>query len=357
MSDPNEMQQAIDKLKSLSQQPEQPEQTEEAVDDTPDESVEAVEETEQPEDVEPQPIEAAESETEESVEEQPEAGAETEAETYDLGADDLANLLGLKENQINVTDEGKIQFRAKVGDEFQDVNPEALVNAYQGDANLTNRSKALADAEKQVQAKLSELDQKNNEFTQQAAAILQKVKERYLSPLSSEELKELRQDDPAEYAARIQEQREREAEYNSIVQEAVGAVQTSQNTLTEETKAQYQSFLQQEAQKLRDAVPTWDKIESDVVSYAKDIGWSDEEIGMMADHRLLVLLHKARLYDKGKQTVEKKLKKPIPKISKPGRRQTQTDISLEKQGKLRKELHDSGSMDAAAALLRSQRTK
>jgi hypothetical protein len=343
---------AMQALKALRQPPEQPQEQAKEVSQEPVQEVES----EAPE-IEAEVTEFGETlETPEPKgEELPESGATTEAETFDLGADELASLLGIKEDLINVTDDGKVQFRAKVGDEFSDVPLEKLVNAYQGDANLTNRSKALSEKEKQVQSELARYHQQSTEFAQQAAAILETVKNEFLSPYSKEELNALRQDDPAEYAARKEEIRDRERRFNEIVNGAVKTAREAQQTVSEDTQRYYANYLQQEAQKVRDEVKDWEKVEKDVVSYAKKTGWQDQEIGMIADSRIQIMMYKAMMFDKGKESVKQKLSKPIPRITKPGKSPTKSQVSLEAQSKARLQLKKSGNLNDAVAVLKNRR--
>lgn len=339
---------AVEALKALKQPVQESEPTE-TTDQTP-EPVEQAEET---------PQEFGENlETEQpdvSRETLPDEGAESEAETYDLGADDLANLLGIEESRLFVNDEGKVSFRAKVGEESQDVNLENLINAYQGDANLTNRSKALAEMEKAKQAELQKYHQQSTEFAQQAAAILDAVKTEFLSPYSSEDLKTLREDDPAEYAARMEEIRQREARFQQVANEAVKLVEGSQNTVSEETQQQYATYLQGEREKTKTAVPEWDKVEQDVVNYASEIGFSNDEIGMIGDSRLQVLMFKAMMFDKGKTQAKKKLSKPIPKMTKGGKTPSKQELSLEQSQKLRNRLKETGDWKDAVELFKNRR--
>jgi len=297
---------------------------------------------------ETQEVEQVSEETAEEV------GAETEAETYDLGADDLASLLGIKEDQIQVNDEGKISFVSKTGDEISDVNLESLINAYQGDANLTNRSKKIAEQERQIQSKLAEYNQQTQDFASQAAKILEKAKE-FANPYSREDLKSLREDDPAEYAARMEEVRQREAQFNAIVNEAVNLTNSSQETITEDMKLQYNQYLEGERQKIRNAVPDWEKVEQDVVNYALESGYSNQEISLIADSRIQSLLYKAMMFDKGKESVKKKLTKKIPKITKPGKVPSKTQVSLDQVQKAKSRLKESGNVNDAVNLLKLRR--
>ena len=66
-----------------------------------------------------------------------------------------------------------------------------------------------------------------------------------------------------------------------------------------------------EQEKLKAALPEWADAEKgkvlreDVVAYAKSLGWSDDDLAQVYDHRLLVLLNNARLWHQHLQSTPK----------------------------------------------------
>lgn len=92
-------------------------------------------------------------------------------------------------------------------------------------------------------------------------------------------------------------------------------------------------------------------LRQDLVDYAKSIGFSDDDLAGVEDHRPLVLLHKARLWDesqKRRPKVEEKVDRAIeamkPSGAKPAPRQKVVDG-------LKNRLSTSGSVEDAAKLL------
>ena len=112
-----------------------------------------------------------------------------------------------------------------------------------------------------------------------------------------------------------------------------------------------------EAEKLVEAIPEWKDSKraaeerTKLVETARKIGFSDEELGTILDHRALVVLRKAALYDElmGKKTQIKPVPASGPKLAKPGSATTKPSKKSEAQV-AQERLAKTGSMrDAAAA--------
>lgn len=290
-------------------------------------------------------------EVEEPIESEQVSGTE-EAETIELEADQLAEILGLKTDQIIVDDDG-IRFRGTVNGEPIDANPSDMVNAYQMEAYLTNRSKEIAKIEQEHKERLSKMAEQSNQFAQQSATILENLKDRFVNPYSKEELKALREDDPAEYAARMQETKAREEEFNQLAQQSLNTYQGMQQTQSEEIQQQYQKYLSEENEKTLKVIPNWKSVEKDVFSYAVDSGFSEQELGQIADSRLLVAFYKAMLLDKGQKGAKQKKVKARPKVMKPGNRPSKGQVSIEAAEKAKARLMETGSVADAVAALRA----
>ena len=125
-------------------------------------------------------------------------------------------------------------------------------------------------------------------------------------------------------------------------------------------QAEHQQFLQQhlrqEAERLTAAIPEYaDEVKGELVKreirdYAKSIGFSDQELSQVYDHRAVVSLWKAAQYDKLMKSKPGAVKKvaEAPKTLKPG---TGTSQNMDDQSKkLRQQLKKSGKARDAAAL-------
>jgi hypothetical protein len=115
--------------------------------------------------------------------------------------------------------------------------------------------------------------------------------------------------------------------------------------------------LAEETQRLVEAIPEWKdnkravEERNKLVETAKKVGFSDEELGQILDHRALVVLRKAALYDDlmSKKSQIKPNPASGPKLAKPGSATTKPSKKSEAQ-LAQERLAKTGSMrDAAAA--------
>lgn len=304
-------------------------------------------------------LETNEQNSEEDVEHSStEVEADNGAESIELEADQFADLLKLDPERLNIDDEG-IKFRAKVDDKTVDVTLEQLLNAYQGDATLTNRAKEVAEIRKARETELLNLQQQTQQFAQQSANLLEGLKEQFLKPYEDINWKELKEDDPGQYAALKADQRATEETLSKIANQAIEQVNQVQHTQNEELQKQYREYLGEQEKMLMDSksplhIPNLEKSYSEIKAYMGNLGFSDQEQNQIADARLLSALYKAMMFDKGKKGAKEKLAKPMPKVLKPGKSPSKQDVSLEKTEKLKNKLKETGDWRDAVALLKTR---
>lgn len=135
----------------------------------------------------------------------------------------------------------------------------------------------------------------------------------------------------------------------------IGDVKTVANTLTAE---QHREQVASEFAKLSDAFPT---VKTDsgrkaffdaAASAAREIGYSNEEIREVADHRMFALAHYARIGMKAeaaRKTAAKKVES-VPPVASPKRQQSQSATVVQRNRDAMKKLSKSGSIDDAMAV-------
>jgi hypothetical protein len=131
---------------------------------------------------------------------------------------------------------------------------------------------------------------------------------------------------------------QRESERKAVAEErtkAEAAVKRDQETA-------FKQYVDAEQAKLIDALPEWKDSEkakaqkADLVAFAEKAGFSKEELSGVADHRLVLLLHKAMLYDKA-QAKRPAIVKQIEKVktvtpgSKPAAKKPTSDVTKARQ--------------------------
>jgi hypothetical protein len=247
-------------------------------------------------------------------------------------------------------------FRVKTADGEAEVTEDEVVKGYLRQSDYTRKTQELSKHRSEVTA-----------AREQYLAGLQQI-HTALQQLEPQEpnWEELRRSDPQRYAleyadwTRMQDSR-RQIEYEHA--------QTLQQHQAEQGQA-LQEARMVEQQKLAEAIPAWKNAEvakrekTDLVTYAKQQGYTDEMIAGIQDHRVFVLLRKAMLFDRA-QSAPKTAPKatpatpsaPAPKTIQPGTLATQKK-PVSDETRARQALAKTGSRaDAASVFLHHLRTE
>jgi hypothetical protein len=257
------------------------------------------------------------------------------------------------ENGQEPVEEVKTRYKAKVGGEEVEVELDELINGYQRSKDYTQKSQALAEQRKAIDAERGHLEQVKQE--RQAYAQKLQALDSFLSQQNKgEDLEVLKETDPIGYAVKVAEQSQREKQ--------LSVVRAEQQRIAQQQQAEQQQNLQKhlkyESEKLASvipelATPKGDAIRKEIREYAKSVGWSDQELSSVYDHRAVLTLYKAMKFEqlqKGKPDTLKKVQQ-APKMLKPGTSTPNTKSSQEKQ--VMQRLRQTGKVrDAAAAFER-----
>lgn len=255
--------------------------------------------------------------------------------------------------ESEAVEEVKPRYKAKVGGEEVEVELDELINGYQRSKDYTQKSQALAEQRKAIEAERSHLEQVKQE--RQAYAQKLQALDSFLSQQNKgEDLEVLKETDPIGYAVKVAEQSQREKQ--------LAVVRAEQNRIAQQQQAEQQQSLQNhlkaESEKLTSvipelATPKGDAIRKEIREYAKSVGWSDQELASVYDHRAVLTLYKAMKFEqlqKGKPETLKKVQQ-APKMLKPGTSAPSGKSAQEKQ--VMQKLRQSGKVrDAAAAFER-----
>ena len=257
------------------------------------------------------------------------------------------------EEDSEPVEEAKPRYRAKVGGQEVEVELDELINGYQRSKDYTQKSQALAEQRKAIEAERGHLEQ----VKQERMAYAQKLQalDSFLSQQNrGEDLEVLKETDPIGYAVKVAEQSQREKQLAVVRGEQYRIAQQQQA----EQAQNLQSHLKSESDKLASvipelATPKGDAIRKEIREYAKSVGWSDQELSSVYDHRAVLTLYKAMKFEqlqKGKPETMKKVQQ-APKMLKPGTSAPSTKSSQDKQ--VMQRLRQTGKVrDAAAAFER-----
>ena len=245
-------------------------------------------------------------------------------------------------------------FNVSIDGEDTEVNQDELIKGYQRQSDYTRKTQLLADDRKGIDEQKALLVQER----QQVLAMLQQQQSgnnAELEKFNNVDWAELKEYEPDKYLMMREEQREAATRIQTHQHEQNRFAQAQQ----QEYGAQMQRYLAEEDVKLVDQIEAWGSpeskkaVQSDIASYAKQVGYSDDELGNLADSRALLLMHKARLYDKmqgsGKDLVSKKKAKAVRRVARGGTPVSSSQKESKRSSDLRSRARKSGSVDDAAA--------
>ena len=218
----------------------------------------------------------------------------------------------------------------------------------------------------EAKEKSKELDRQKSAFAEslQVTIAIREEESAALDELTKKtDWAKLRSDDPAEYSARKADIEDRRQKLEARKQKAVQSFQKAQQAHMEQVQNELRQRVQTESAQLLEKIPEWRdpekaKVERTKLSeYLIGQGYTEEEIAQAYDHRLVVGLRKAMLWDEhqAKSDVAKKKVAKVPKVLKPGAPKPKEQISREKVDQARQRLRSSGKLDDAYALLKARR--
>ena len=240
-------------------------------------------------------------------------------------------------------------FTVKVDGKEVSVTLDELQKGYSRTQDYTRKTQQIAEVRKQAEQETQAVRAEREQYAQLLGALQAQLQ----SSEPQVDLERLYHEDPIEWVRQKEVMRER--------QEKLGAIQSEQQRLSQVSQYEQQRAMeaqlasQQEA--LLAALPDWKdpkKAKAEkalVIESAKAAGFSDEDLKSVYDHRLVLLLRKAALFD---QMVSKRQGiKPVvnngPRTAKPGaagRVSTTTESVRAKQ-----RLAKSGRIDDAASAI------
>jgi len=286
--------------------------------------------------------EAVEETDEEALEE--EVDEESEDEPEDTYEDDESEEVEVEERKT---------YRVKASGEEKDVTLDELVSGYQKSTDYTQKSQTLAAERKKVEAHAQEIQ--NAMRTREAYAQKLSQVEQYLTSQAKpgENLEELKENDPIQYAITVAEQTEANKKINTIRQEQQKVAQEQHHYRLQ----QQNQVVANEALMLSEKVKEFsdpkkaEQIKNDIRSFGKSVGFSDQELSQVYDHRHVMILQKAMEYDKLQKAnpgVTKKLKS-APKMASKTKKVTNTDTYT----KQKKRLKSSGKLTDAVDVFKN----
>ena len=291
---------------------------------------------------ETQPVEESEEDLETAASEEDDSGVE------DAPDEEASEEQSEEEEEPEEKDQPQT-FTVKVDGKDVTVTLDELQKGYSRTQDYTRKTQQIAEVRKQVEQETQAVRAERQQYAQLLGALQAQLQ--VSEPQI--DLDRLYHEDPIEWVRQKEIVRER--------QEKLGAIQAEQQRLAQVSQYEQQRAMEMQIESQQEALlaalPDWKdpkKAKAEkalVIESAKAAGFSDDDLKSVYDHRLVLLLRKAAMYD---QMVSKRQGiKPVvnngPRTAKPGaagRVSTTTESTRAKQ-----RLAKTGRVDDAASAI------
>lgn len=286
----------------------------------------------------PEPT-ASESDEEDGASEAPESKDKTaESDEEPKGADEEPEAPGLDPNT---------RVRVVIDGQEQEVTLEEALKGYSREAVFTRRMQDLAAQRKTQESEFTAVRGERAKYAELMSQL-----ERVLTDNTGPEPDwvKIQTEQPDQFPVLWAQWQQRKEELKVVADERARA----QTAVQRDHAEAHQRYVGEEQTKLLDAIPEWKDAEkakagkAELVAYAEQIGFSREELAQVADHRAVLLLRKAMLFDKAqanKPAIVKRIEKI--KTATPGPTQAAKKPTSDVT-KARQRLAKTGSIDDAA---------
>ena len=309
----------------------------------------------EPEEETPKEEEAAPTEEEESIEETRDESLEEESEEESEDVDEEET----EESDEEVEDEPDV-YAVTVNGEEREVTIDELLKGYSRQSDYTKKTQELAEQRKgfegtqqQVATELQQIQLERQQYVHTLQNLIEGSMGN-LDKFSNVDWESLKANDPIEFVTKREEFREAQEKIQHLQREQ----QETQQRQAQESQIQHQEILKQEHAALIEQIPEWSEpkkqksLAKELRSYASSVGFSDEELNSLIDHRSIMVLLKASKYDQ-LQNADLKTKKVKnkPRLVRAGKGRERGDDNKRKRSAQMKRLRGTGHIDDASVLL------
>ncbi len=251
----------------------------------------------------------------------PDEGAAVEEE-LSTDADAVDDETDAEQSELDEDTEEQEQpqvFSVKVDGKEVEVTLDELQKGYSRTQDYTRKTQQIAEVRKQTEAELSAVRAEREQYAQLLSALESQVQQVAQPNIDWDRLY---QEDPIEWVRQREVMRDNQDKAAAIQSEKQRLAQLSQ-----QEQAQFmQQKLQQEQEALLAAIPDWKDAKKAaaekalLMDFGQKIGFTPDELKNVVDHRAVLMLRKAALYD---QMMSKRGNiKPVtnngPRPAKPG---------------------------------------
>jgi hypothetical protein len=291
------------------------------------------------------------SETQEPPsEEEVVAASEDESESVADELEDESSDEQSESDEDTQEEEKPSTFTIKVDGKEVEVTLDELQKGYSRTQDYTRKTQQVAEMRKQTETELTAIRAEREQYAQLLGALSEQVKAAAEPQIDWDRLY---REDPIEYVRQREVMREN--------REKAAAIQAEQQRLAEisqqEQMKQLQAHKAKQSQALLEAVPSWKdpaKAKAEkamLIEFGQKMGFTTQELGNIYDHRVVLALRKAALYDQ--MQAKRQGIKPVtnngPKPAKPGAAGRVSQMSDSVRAKQR--LAKTGRVDDAASAI------
>jgi len=298
----------------------------------------------------PEPAEEAADLGTEAIEDSEEALDETD--TYDSDETDEEVEDEDEEQDQEVAGQEEL-YTVKVDGQEVEVSLSDLKQSYSGQAYIQRGMQDAAAQKKQAEQVYQALLQER----EQMSALLNQLQSGEMRTAPKPPNKDLLKTDPIGYMEQKAAYDDAKAEFDN--QQA--AIAQAQYQQAQQMQYAQEVNLQQEMGKLAQVIPDFadpdkgGRLKEDLVSYGTRLGYSAAELGGVTDHRAIVVLHKAMLFDKLQASKGKAVEKAsnARPVVKPGAKKSSRTTSQKRAKDVQARMKKTGSVDDVASFLLS----
>lgn len=274
-------------------------------------------------------------------------------ETYTDDEEDSDEVYDEDEEQDQEVAGTEELYTVKVDGQEVEVSLSDLKQSYSGQAYIQRGMQDAAAQKKQAEQVYQALLQER----EQMSALLNQLQSGEMRTAPTPPNKDLLKTDPIGYMEQKAAYDDAKAEFDN--QQA--AIAQAQYQQAQQMQYAQEVNLQQEMSKLAQVIPDFadpdkgGRLKEDLVSYGTRLGYSAAELGGVTDHRAIVVLHKAMLFDKLQASKGKAVEKAsnARPVVKPGAKKSSRMTSQKRAKDVQARMKKTGSVDDVASFLLS----
>jgi hypothetical protein len=251
--------------------------------------------------------------------------------------------------EAETEDQEEQKYEVIIDGQSETVTLEELRKGYSRERDYHRKTEKLSQEKRELIGKVEEVQKA---YGQQLANVTAFLEQQFIGQRDGIDWERLRHEDPNEYLLQKEILRERQ-------ESLVGFYKSRE----QEAAVEWQKQVKASEEALKDKLPEYfdnnSKLQEKMESYLGEIGFSKQEVGKLADYRMILVLNEALKYrelkaqkENASKALQQKKSVPVPKFQRPGPsgsgKASQLQTLSQKQRK-------APSLENAVALLRARR--